>query len=338
MKVLFIGGTGNISSAVSRLAVSVGIDLYHLNRGIRKADFPGVKAIRGDITKPEEVARAIAGHQWDAVVNWIAFTVPDVERDIQLFAGKTRQYIFISSASAYQKPPVHPVITESTPLANPFWDYSRNKIACEERLMRAYREQGFPFTIVRPSLTYDTGNIPVAIGGWQGYAFLDHIRRGKPAVVHGDGSSLWTVTHSEDFAAGFVPLLANQQTIGHAFHITSDEVLTWNQIYEAVAAAAGVEVKIVHIPSDVIADMAEKLGQKWMRGNLLGDKSWSCIFDNSKVKSFAPGFAAKDRIMFAEGMRRAVAWFDADASRRKVPEGQPYIVDQLLEAWTARRF
>jgi len=334
LKVLFIGGTGNISAAVSRLALSRGIELYHLNRGRRNIPIEGVKTIQADISDATAAAKALDGHVWDAVVNWIGFTEPEMQRDIQLFTGKTRQYVFISSASVYQKPVSHPFITESSPLANPYWDYSRNKIACEERLMRAYRETGFPITIVRPSLTYDTV-IPMAIGGWTDYTIVDRMKKGKPVIVHGDGTSLWMVTHSEDFAKGFVPLLGHQQAIAHAFHITSDELLTWDQIYQALGAAVGVEPKLVHIPSDDICAMADKLGQSWMRGNLLGDKSWSCIFDNTKIKTFVPGFRAT--IPFAQGIRRTVEYFHADPARCKVAEDKNDFVHQVLEIWNSRR-
>lgn len=333
MRVLFIGGTGNISSAVSRLAIANGVELYHLNRGQRKVEIAGVKSIRADIHDPAAAAKALGEQRWDCVVNWIAFHPRDVEVDLELFRGRTQQYIFISSASVYQKPPTHPIITESTPLCNPYWEYSRNKIACEERLNRAYREEAFPITIVRPSLTYDTV-IPLAIGGWGDYTIVDRMKRGLPVVVHGDGASLWTTTHSEDFAKGFVGLLGNQQAIGHAFHITSDEVLTWNQHYEAVAAAIGVKPNLVHIPSDALSDICDKLGQPWMRGSLLGDKTWSCIFDNTKIKRFVPGFQAT--ITFAEGMRKTIAWYHADPARCKVTPEKDDIVAKILKAWQER--
>jgi nucleoside-diphosphate-sugar epimerase len=329
MKVLFIGGTGNISSASSRLCLQHGIDLHLLHRGEHPADLPGAKSIRADISKPAEAAAALAGHQWDAVVNWIAFTPADIERDIALFAGKASQYIFISSASVYQKPPTHPVITESTPLSNPYWDYSRNKIACEDRLTRALRETGFPMVIVRPSLTYETV-IPAAIGGWKCYTVIDRIKQGKPLVVHGDGTSLWTITHSEDFAKGLVGLLGNPQTIGQSFHITSDELLNWNQIYQAMGAAAGREPNLVHIPSDFIIEAAAKLGHD-KRGTLWGDKSWSVIFDNSKIKRFVPGFTAT--IPFALGIRRTVQWMEANPARMNIDPRQNALLDGILDAW-----
>jgi nucleoside-diphosphate-sugar epimerase len=325
LKVLFIGGTGNISTSVSKLCVQNGIDLYLLNRGTRRVEVPGAKLIRGDISKPEQLVAILEGHKWDAVVNWIVFTENEVERDINLFKGKTKQYIFISSASAYQKPPVHPVITESTPLYNPFWEYSRNKIACEERLNRAYREDNFPITIVRPSFTYDTV-LPVALGGWMEYNIINRLKKGEKISVHGDGTSLWTVTHAEDFAKGFVGLIGHQQATGHSFHITSDEILTWNQIYQAVADAVGVEPNIIHIPSDFICRVDET-----QTGSLLGDKALSVIFDNSKIKMFVPGFKAV--IPFSQGIKRTLAWFGADPKRQVISKKTDEIMDRIIKEY-----
>jgi len=333
LKVLFIGGTGNISTSSSRLAVSKGIDLYILNRGNRKIDIPGVKSIVADINKPDQVKKELADHQWDVVVNWIAFKPEDVQRDIEIFKGKTKQYIFISSASAYQKPLTHPIVTESTPLYNPFWDYSRDKIACEEALNIAYRNEDFPITIVRPSLTYDMV-IPVAIGNWEDYTIADRMLKGKKVIVHGDGSNLWTVTHSEDFAKGFVGLLGHEQAIGHAFHITSDEILTWNQIYKDVASALGVEANIVHIATDFICDIADSMGQEWMRGNLHGDKAVSHIFDNTKIKTFVPDFVAT--IPFKQGIKRTIDWYQADSKRMWIDEGNNKFIDTVVEAYERR--
>ena len=338
MKVLFIGGTGNISMAVSRLAMHMGIDLYLLNRGQTPANLEGVKQIRGDISNKADLTRALEGHTWDVVVNWIAFKPDVVQQDFELFFGKTKQYIFISSASAYQKPLTHPVVTESTPLKNPFWQYSRDKIDCEDLLVDLYRKQDFPMTIVRPSLTYDTV-VPAAIGGWNDYSFIDRLKKGGRIIVHGDGNSLWTITHADDFARGFVGLMGHQQAIGHAFHITSDEVLTWNQIYEAMAEAAGVEAKLVHIPTAFICREAEKIDWVWMggsfmRGNLYGDKAASAVYDNTKIKRFVPGFAAT--IPFKEGFKRTVKWFEADKSRMVIHEDYNRFMDTIIDAWDNR--
>jgi nucleoside-diphosphate-sugar epimerase len=326
MKVLFIGGTGNISSASSRLAVEKGIELYLLNRGGRPINIDGAISLVGSIYDKDAVAELIAEHHFDAVVNWIGFNVDDMKRDYELFKDKTDQYIFISSASVYQKPATTPFINESTPLCNPYWTgYSDLKIECEEYLNSLYRKEGFPVTIVRPSLTYDTV-FPVAIGSWDDFTLVDRMRRGKKIISHGDGSSLWTCTHSDDFAKGFVGLLGNKQTIGHAFHITSDEILTWDQIYQTIAEAAGVEANIVHIPSDFIAKMVP-----WQKGNLHGDKAVSSIFDNSKIKEFVPEFQAT--IPLREGIKRTIEWFEADSTRMKIVEGNNKMMDEVIEAY-----
>lgn len=331
MKVLFIGGTGNISSACSRLAIEQGIDLFHLNRGQVKANVPKeITTLTADVKNKEEVIQVLGDLTFDVVVNWIAFTPEDVKQDIEIFRGKTSQYIFISSASVYQRGMGHPVITESTPLYNPYWDYSQDKIACEDVLNNEFRKTGFPITIVRPSLTYDTV-IPVALGSWTDYTIIDRMKKGKKVVIHGDGTSLWCVTHSEDFAKGFNGLLGHQQAIGHAFHITTDELLDWNQIYEAVAEAAGVELNAVHIASDFISDVAEDLGQGWIRGNLLGDKAASTVYDNSKIKRFVPGFKAT--IPFKQGIQRTVQWFEADPARMVIDEGNNQLLDAFLKAY-----
>jgi len=335
MKALFIGGTGNISTAVSRQAIEIGIDLYHLNRGQTPNQIKGVKTLKADINKPEEVKAVLAGHKWDVVVNWIAFNENDILRDYDLFRDNCSQYIFISSASVYQKPLTHPVITESTPIKNPYWDYSQDKIRCEERLETLYRENDFPMVIVRPSLTYDTV-IPVAIGSWDDYTIIDRMKKGKPVIIHGDGSSVWTVTHSEDFARGFIGLMGHQQAVGHAFHITSDELLNWNQIYEAVAMAAGVELNAVHIASDYIIKEAKKIDWTWMggdfmKGNLLGDKAVSCVYDNSKIKTFVPGFKAT--IPFKEGIQRTVKWFEEDNSRMIIHADNNRFLDTIIDSY-----
>jgi nucleoside-diphosphate-sugar epimerase len=329
MKVLFIGGTGNISSSVSKLALEKGVDLYHLNRGNRPS-IEGVKTLIADINDRAHVKRILAAHKWDAVVNWIAFTPEDISRDFDLFEASTQQYIFISSASAYQKPPVKYIITESTPLKNPFWDYSRNKIACEDLLTALYRERNFPATIVRPSHTYKTA-IPVSLGGWEEYTIVDRIRKGLPIVVHGDGTSLWTITHSDDFAKGFSGLLGNQYAIGESFQITSDEVLSWNQIYQALANAAGCEAKIVHISSDNICNYADRHNYPSERGNLLGDKAYCAVFDNSKIKQIVPDYVAT--IPFAEGIKQTLKWFESEPSRMIVKDETNRFLDGLIETF-----
>jgi nucleoside-diphosphate-sugar epimerase len=328
MKVLFIGGTGFISTAVSRRAVAEGVELYLLNRGLRGAPPEGTHALTADINQPEEVRAALRGLEFDVVVNWIAYTPEDIERDLSLFKGRIGQYVFISSAAAYQKPPAHYRITEETPLINPFWDYARGKIACEERLLRAYAEEGFPATIVRPSHTYET-NFPVAVGGGGTYTIADRMKKGLPIIVHGDGTSLWTLTHAEDFARGFLGLLGNAAALGQAFHITSDEVLTWEQIYRTIAAALKVEANILHVPSDFIARVVPRLA-----GTLHGDKKWSAVFDNGKIKRFVPDFRAV--IPFGEGIRRTLEWFEEDGGRQRVDESLVEEMDLIVRSYAER--
>lgn len=325
MKVLFIGGTGIISSACSKLALEQGIDLYLLNRGQSFRPVPtGAQVLHGDIRDAQSARSALAGMNFDAVVNWIAFTTEHIETDLELFRGRTGQYVFISSASAYQKPPINMPVTESTLLDNPWWQYSRNKIACEERLVRAYREEKFPATIIRPSHTYDRTLIPMD-GGW---TVMDRMLRGQKVIVHGDGTSLWTLTHHTDFARGFNGLLGNPHAVGDAVHITSDEWLPWNQIVEIMARANGTQAKIVHVPSDLIA----AYDSNWGAG-LLGDKAHSMMFDNSKLKRLVPGFTAT--VPFARGAEEIVAWYNADPARRKVDDNFNRLCDRILTAYEA---
>jgi nucleoside-diphosphate-sugar epimerase len=322
MKVLFIGGTGIISSACAQQALEQGIDLYLLNRGRSfRPSPPGAKALHGDIRDPNGAA-VLAGHTFDVVVNWIAFTPQHIETDLALFHGRTGQYIFISSASAYHKPVRSLPITESTPLHNPFWAYSRDKIACEERLLRAYRDDGFPMTIVRPSHTYDRTLLPMH----GRYTMVDRMRRGLPVIVHGDGTSLWVLTHHRDFARGFTGLLGNPAALGEAFHITSDEALPWNEIYRMVGRAAGVEPHLVHVPSDFIAAINADFGS-----SLLGDKAHSVIFDNSKIKRLVPGFQAT--IPFHQGVREIMAYYDGDPARQTIDELFNQLLDRILDAY-----
>jgi len=327
MNVLFIGGTGIISTACTELAIASGIEVTLLNRATR-APIPGAAAIAVDIADPAAAAKATAGMKWDSVVDFIAFTPADIEARLALFRGRTSQFVFISSASAYQKPLTDPLITESTPLANPLWDYSRNKIACEERLIRAYREEGFPATIIRPSLTYGSTIIPLAVNSWlKPYTAIDRMRRGLPVIIPGDGLTLWTITHNTDFAKGLVGLLGHTGSIGHAFHITSDEAPTWNQIYQMTAQAAGVSAPhFVHIASDFITACIPS-----MTGSLLGDKSHTAIFDNSKIRRFVPGYAATTR--YSEGIKGSVAWFDADRSRQVLDPQASAGWDRLIAAY-----
>lgn len=321
MRVLFIGGSGNISSACSRLAVERGIELVHFNRGLRPV-LPGVRTIRGDLGDRAEMARLLAGERFDVVVNWIVFEPVQAAADIEMFAGQVGQYVFISTATVYQKPPKSHVVTEQTPLVNPFWVYSQKKIACEELLTRAGREHGFPLTIVRPSFTYGDTWIPTAMG--VDYTPVWRLRRGLPLVVHGDGTSLWVMTHNTDFAKGLVGLLGRTDAVGEAFHITSDEVLTWNWVYEELAAAVGVTLKLVHIPSDFIAAVDPSIG-----AGLHGDKAHSAIFDNSKIKRLVPEFRCT--VPFAQGIRRSVAFLDAHPDAQRLDSNPA--VEAILAAW-----
>lgn len=325
MNVLFIGGTGVISSACSRLAVERGIRLTLLNRGTTGRPAPdGAEIVRGDIRNPDSVQAALGRRTFDAVVDWVCYTPEQAEADIRMFAGRTGQFVFIGTASSYQTPPASLPVTESTPLSNPFWEYSRLKIACEEAFLRAYRDRGFPATLVRPSHTYDKTMIPVH----GRYTVIDRMRNGRKVVVHGDGTSVWTLTHNDDFAVGFVGLLGNPHAIGDAFHITSDETLTWNQIYAILARAAGVAEppKVVHIPSKLIAAYFKDWGE-----SLLGDKSHSMVFDNSKIKRAVPEFKAV--IPFSKGAEEILAWYDADAGRRTVDEAFDRQLDRMIAAY-----
>ena len=325
LRVLFIGGSGVISSACSRVAVDSGVELFVLNRGrsTTRPLPPGVNMLRADIREPPAVRAEISDRDFDADVDWVAFTPEQVRTDIDLFRGRTGQYVFISSASAYQTPPARMPVTESTPLRNPFWPYSRDKIACEDLLVTAYREEGFPATIVRPSHTYDATSVPFD-GGW---TVLGRLLAGKPVIVHGDGTSLWTLTHHDDFARAFVPLLGHPRTLGEAIHITSDDVLTWNQIAWSLAAALGVTARLVHVPSDAIA-VADP---DWGAG-LLGDKAHSMVFDNAKLRSIVPGWRAV--IPFEQGAREIVEWYLADPARQVTDAALDAVMDKLAAAWT----
>lgn len=302
MKALLIGGTGTISMAITRLLVEKKWEVYLLNRGSRKQEVPaGVHWIEADVNREEDIRQKLEGMEFDCVGEFVGFVPEQVERDIRLFTGKTKQYLYISSASAYNKPCRDYRITEGTTLANPYWEYSRNKIACEDVLMKAYRDHGFPVTIIRPSHTYDERNIPVGVHGNNGsYAVIKRMREGKPVIIQGDGTSLWTTTFNADFAKAYVGLMSNPHAIGEAFQITGDESLTWNQIYQVIADALGVELKAVHVSSEFLAAVSDYD----FTGSLIGDKSNSVVFDNTKLKRAVPGFQAT--IRFEEGVRRAL--------------------------------
>lgn len=327
MDLLFLGGTGIISSACSRLALERGHSLTLLNRGTSiRPPAAGAEVLHADIRNPASVRAALDGRRFDAVVDWIAFTPGHIETALDLWGGGAGQYVFISSASAYQTPPERLPVTEATALENPFWEYSRNKIACEDRLGHAFREDGFPVTIVRPSHTYDETLVPLH-GGWTN---IDRMRKGKPIIVHGDGSSIWTLTHHVDFAVGLVGLLGREGAIGEVFHITSDEWLSWDRIALLLARAAGCEPNVVHVPSDVLASYDRGWGD-----SLLGDKTHSMIFDNSKIRSFVPEF--RPRIPFAQGAQEIVAWYDADPERRVTDPAFDALLDRIVANESTRR-
>ncbi len=330
MKTLFIGGTGIISSACAELAIACGHELFVLNRSV-STRYPlpeGVTLLTGDIHADEaHLCLLIAGHRFDAVVDYIAFTPNDIERDLGLFRKKTDQFVFVSSASAYQKPVKKYLITEETPLENPYWEYSRNKIACEDSLIREYRENGFPVTIIRPSHTYGNSQIPFAVSSWlQPWTVIDRMKRGKKVIVPGDGTSLWVLTWNADFAKGLVGLLGNEKAIGEAFQITSDQVLSWNQIYFEAYQALGLSPNVVHIPSDFIARFDEDAV-----GSLIGDKSNSVVFDNSKIKRFVPDFHCE--VEWAEGVRRSLAWFEAHPEFQTIDNDANELWDKIIAAY-----
>ncbi|MGM7666060.1 SDR family oxidoreductase [Microbacterium sp. A93] len=320
MKVLFIGGTGNISSAASELASTRGMDVTLLNRGqSRRAPADGVEVLRADISDATAVDAALAGREFDVVVDMIAFTPDQVQRDIDRFEGRTGQYVFISSASAYQKPVAHLPITESTPLRNPYWQYSRDKIACEDLLTRAYRDRAFPVTVLRPSHTYDKWTIP-AFGGWTA---IDRIRRGEEIIVHGDGTSLWTLTHASDFAVGFVGLLGNSLAYGDTFQITSDFVYTWNEIYSILGRAAGAEPKLRYATSAAIERAApERAGQ------LTGDMAHSVVFDNTKIRRVVPDF--NPTVALHHAANELISWHDAHSELQRLDPGLNALFNELI--------
>jgi nucleoside-diphosphate-sugar epimerase len=328
LSVLFLGGTGIISSACTRRCLELGMEVFVLNRG-KSSTRPmpdGCRLLVADLSDPESMTAAVDGLEFDVVADFRAFTTDHVQQRLDVFGGRMGQYVFISSASAYQTPPGHLPIVESTPLRNPFWQYSRDKIACEDLLVQAYRRDGLPMTIVRPSHTYDETLLPFD-GGW---TVVERMRRGAEVVVHGDGTSLWTLTHQRDFAKAFVGLLGHPAAIGDSFHITSDEWLSWNDIFRIVADAAGVEPKLVHVPSDAIA----AVDPDWGAG-LLGDKAHSMIFDNAKVRRLVPDYRAV--IPFAQGAREILDWYGADAGRRQVDPDLDATMDQLVAAHRVNR-
>ncbi|MBJ6360291.1 SDR family oxidoreductase [Paenibacillus sp. GCM10012307] len=331
MKALFIGGTGTISSAITRQLLEQGYELYLINRGRRNADLPaGAHIIQADIHDEAQVASLIEDMRFDVVADFIAFEPAHLERDYRLFKGKTKQFIFISSASAYQTPLSDYRVTESTPLSNPYWEYSRNKIACEDYLLRLYREEGFPITIVRPSHTYDERTIPLGVHGSNGtWQVAKRMMENKPVIIHGDGTSLWTMTHNRDFAKAFIGLMGNIHAIGESVQITSDESVTWNQIYEVIADALGVKLNAVHVSSEFLAACSKED----YRGSLLGDKSNTVVFDNAKIKRLVPDFVATTRM--DQGIRETIAYILAHPELQTVDEEFDIWCDKVIGALDA---
>ncbi|MBO4406762.1 MAG: NAD-dependent epimerase/dehydratase family protein [Clostridia bacterium] len=331
-KILMIGGTGTISMAITRrLARDSSFEVWLLNRGKRESVLPeGVRQISADIRDEEDVKAKLAGMSFDAVADFIVYLPEEAERDWRLFRGRVGQYLFTSSASAYQKPLENYLITEKTPLVNPYWQYSRNKAACEDFLFAKYREEGFPVTVVRPSHTYDEKNLPFAVTGRGGcWTVLSRMLAGKPVIVHGDGSSLWHVTFNEDFARGYTGLLANPAAVGEAFHITGDEVLTWDQIYGTAADALGVPFRPYHVSSDFLVAAGKSAGYDW-EGGLLGDKSVSVVFDNGKIKKLVPDMGTT--IPFREGVERALRYLEAHPERKTEDPAFDNWCDRVIEA------
>jgi nucleoside-diphosphate-sugar epimerase len=330
MKILFIGGTGIISSACSILAIARGHELFMVNRSAsKKVPVPeGAALLQADVyTEEARLADLLTGHHFDAVVDYLAYHPNDIERDLRLFRGRTDQFIFISSASAYQKPLQKYLITEETPLENPFWEYSRNKIACEHRLMQAYREDSFPVTVIRPSHTYGPAQIPFGVSSWMHpWTVVDRMKRGQKVIVPGDGTSLWVLTWNEDFAKGLVGLLGNEKAIGESFQITSDEALSWDQIHLEAYRALSLEPNVIHIPSDLIA-----MYDPPSLGSLVGDKANSVVFDNSKIKRFVPDYLCE--VNWTEGVRRSLAWFEAHPEFQTIDHAMNAVWDRIIAAY-----
>jgi nucleoside-diphosphate-sugar epimerase len=329
MRVLFIGGTGLISSACATATDEAGHELWLLNRGHSSlpTEVPHDRVLTADATNAAQVREALRGHEFDVVVQWVGFAPEHVVNDVETFA-QAGQYVYISSASAYEKPPAHWLVTESTPLANRYWEYSRQKIASEQVLRDAHARSGFPATIVRPSLTYGDSQIPMIVNSWAlPFTIVERMRRGAKIIVPGDGTSIWTLTHNSDFAKGLIGLFGQPGAIGEDFHITSDEALDWNQIYSLLGAAASVEPDVLHVPSDAIV-----AADPGLTGSLLGDKIYSTVFDNSKLRRVVPDFQAT--VPFSEGIRQTVAWFDADPARQGIDHSANALWDRIVAVYT----
>lgn len=327
MKALIIGGTGTISTAVTARALESGFNVTILNRGNQKDVPEGVRQIHADVRDRAAMEKALAGQTFDVVCDYLTFTPEQAKLNIELFRGKTGQFQFISSATVYQKPPVHYLVTEGTPLGNPYSEYARQKIACELCFNEAYRAAGFPVTIIRPSYTYGDSTIPWALNSRaMRYSLIHRIKAHKPIVVPGDGTSFWTLTHNTDFAKAFVGLMGKRQAVGHAFHITSDEAMTWDAYLQIIAGAVGEKAEITHIASDAIA---RRIPEQY--DALVGDKAQTAIFDNTKIKTFVPGFTAA--VPFETGIRRTIAWYESHPDRLGYDMGWDAVMDELVEKY-----
>ncbi len=324
MRVLFIGGSGNISTECTEAAIRHGLEVSVLTRG--RSEVPReATSIIGDVTDRAMLAPLVRGGKFDVVVDFLCYEPSTAAASVAACDGKVGQYVFLSSASVYQKPPRSHRISEATPLGNPFWGYARDKIACEDVFLDAYRKSGFPVTIVRPSHTYGHTWIPTAFVSAD-FTVAARMLAGKPFVVPGDGQALWTITHARDFAVGLTGLLGKPASIGEAFTITGDEALTWDEIHQAVAAALGVEPRMVHIPSGFIDAVDPAMGER-----LLGDKAYTSLFDCSKVKRIVPEL--RTTIPFAQGVKESVAWRLADPARMTVDGIMDGRIDRILSAW-----
>jgi len=329
MKILFVGGTGTISLSCTRAALKRGYEVFHLNRGTRPGLVPtGVKTLLADIRNRDQTLEALKGLSFNCVVNWVAFVPDHIRQDIETFGPITDHYVFISSASVYQKPPTHWIITESTPVGNPFWQYARDKINCERALLGAFARQDFPCTIVRPSHTYSDGWVPTPFGS-RDFTVADRMLQGKEVISTGDGQSLWTLTHSDDFARAFIEILGNRRTFGEIYHITSDETMTWDNIYHTIGGILGIEPNLVHIPSDFINKISPSIG-----AGLLGDKAYSTKFDNTKIKNLVPDFEAV--IPFHEGIKRSLHWLEKHFEAKIIDEKKNQEIDNILKAWVKK--
>jgi len=325
MRILFIGGTGNLSAECAALLHERGHEIVVLSRG-RNAVPPGYRAIQADRKDAAAMRAGLKGAQPEVVINFLGYDLSDVQTDYELFNGVVRQYVFISSTVVYAKPPQRLPLTEDSPVGNAWWDYAQKKLACEQWLRQRQEEGGFPVTIVRPSHTYSQGWVPNPISSGS-YTFAARLEQGKPVFIHDDGESRWTLTAAADFAVGLAGLAGKTEAIGEAFHITSDEVLSWNQIYAEIAAAVGVKSpQIVKVPTEFICRVAPQ-----MTGTLKGDKAHPGVFDNAKIKRLVPEFRC--RMPFRLGVRESVRWLRGHPEQRNLKPEIDALIEEVIGAW-----